>query len=180
MVMSASMLGERVGLNGQEMNYILKEAGFLSGNPGEYDITEKAKPFVVEKDFHRGTGGYSIYNQYWTTRKWDESILDDLNLDQTNLSEVRNAVANDRRLKREAGLAVQDVVIPSVPELVAKEEKKTLKIEGKNLLIIGGVIVVAAATGYAIYKSIPHVKRWWKTKIKHETEEEQVNGKKKE
>ncbi|SHJ74174.1 hypothetical protein [Parasporobacterium paucivorans] len=177
MILSARMLGERFGLTGQEMNYALKEAGFLSGNPGDYTITEKAKAFVVENDFHRGNGGYSMYNRYWTTRKWDEKIVDELNLDTNHISALRNAVASDRRLKKEVDLAAQKMVISNVSIDITKESVESSKAETKKILIIGGIVVAATVTGYVIYKTIPHVKRWCKTKFNHE--EEEKNGKKK-
>lgn len=74
MVKSARILGKDYGLTAQEMNQLLKDQGFLDGNPGEYFVTEKGAPFAKEIDFHRGSGGYAQYNRYWTERTWDESI----------------------------------------------------------------------------------------------------------
>lgn len=165
MMMSARILGEKLGLTGQEMNYALKAAGFLNGTPGDYDITEKAKPFVVEQDFHRGNGGYAIYNKYFTTRKWNEDILGKLNLDNEHKAEIRNAVANDRRLKKEASLVAQQVFTPCVTDVIEKDECEVSKLETKDLVKIGGVIIAVTATGYVIYKVAPRVKRWWKTKV---------------
>lgn len=42
MTLSAKRLGERCGLTAEEMNILLKEEGFLSGEPGNYYPTEKA------------------------------------------------------------------------------------------------------------------------------------------
>ena len=44
MTLSAKRLGERCGLTAEEMNILLKEEGFLSGEPGNYYPTEKGKP----------------------------------------------------------------------------------------------------------------------------------------
>lgn len=49
MTLSAKRLGEICGLTAEEMNVLLKEEGFLSGEPGNYYPTEKGKLFVVEK-----------------------------------------------------------------------------------------------------------------------------------
>ena len=49
MTLSAKRLGERCGLTAEEMNILLKEEGFLSGEPGNYYPTEKGKLFVIEK-----------------------------------------------------------------------------------------------------------------------------------
>lgn len=62
------------------MNRVLVKEGFLTGQPGDYSLTEKAMNFAKEQDFHRGTGGYSWYNRYWTTRTFDDSIKKLLNV----------------------------------------------------------------------------------------------------
>lgn len=80
MQVSARILGQDYGLNAQEMNRVLVKEGFLTGQPGDYSLTEKAMNFAKEQDFHRGTGGYSWYNRYWTTRTFDDSIKKLLNV----------------------------------------------------------------------------------------------------
>lgn len=55
MTLSAKRLGERCGFTAEEMNILLKEEGFLSGEPGNYYPTEKGKLFVVEKAMTTGT-----------------------------------------------------------------------------------------------------------------------------
>ena len=94
---SARILGKENCLTSQEMNYILKKEGFLSGNTGEYSVTDKGEPFAEEKDFHRGTGGYDHYNRYWSNRTWDESIENELNITDDMKKEARNAVAKARK-----------------------------------------------------------------------------------
>lgn len=59
MTLSAKRLGERCGLTAEEMNILLKEEGFLSGEPGNYYPTEKGKLFVVEKGDDNGESFYA-------------------------------------------------------------------------------------------------------------------------
>lgn len=80
MQVSARILGQDYGLTAEEMNRVLVKLGFLKGSPGDYSLTEKAMQYAVEKDFHRGTGGYSCYNRYWTTRTFDNSIKEVLDV----------------------------------------------------------------------------------------------------
>ena len=47
MTLSAKRLGERCGLTAEEMNILLKEEGFLSGEPGNYYPTEEG--YVLQK-----------------------------------------------------------------------------------------------------------------------------------
>lgn len=39
MFLSAKQLGVKIDLNAQEMNVLLKEEGFLDGEPGDYYVT---------------------------------------------------------------------------------------------------------------------------------------------
>lgn len=54
MTLPAKRLGERCDLTAEEMNILLKEEGFLSGELGNYYPTEKGKLFVVEKGDDNG------------------------------------------------------------------------------------------------------------------------------
>jgi hypothetical protein len=78
---SARILGAEMGLSAQEMNGLLKQHGYLDGPPGGYSLTEKGAQYGLEEDHHRGPGGYSWYNRDWTTRTWDESVLEALKHD---------------------------------------------------------------------------------------------------
>lgn len=173
MYMSATELGKAYGLTGQEMNRLLLKQGFLIGEPGDYDPTIKAMPYVVAKDFHRGTGGYSFYNIYGTTLKFDESIKEALDITQDIISEVRSEVeaarfaqkmeraaaraqANENFLAKQAAeKAAREAA--ELAELEAAELEEKLKKAGKiGLAIIGGVVVV-----YGVYKITPKIKKWW-------------------
>ena len=77
---SATALGHIYGVTGQVMNVILKELGYLEGDPGAYGVTEKGVKYAFEKDHHRGPGGYSWYNRDWTTRSWADDIVDHLHV----------------------------------------------------------------------------------------------------
>ncbi len=77
---SARILGQGYGLTAQELNFVLKEEGFLDGEPGNYTVTEKGEKYAEEQDHHRGTGGYAHYNRYWTIRTWDDGITDELEI----------------------------------------------------------------------------------------------------
>ncbi len=78
MTLSAKRLEERCGLTGEEMNVLLKEERYLSGEPGTYYPTEKGKAFVIEKGSDNGYGGYAFRG--WNWLEWDESILAELDL----------------------------------------------------------------------------------------------------
>src|SRR5690242_8087535 len=84
------------------MNYALKEAGFLTGEPGAYAVTEKGAKFATEQFHQRGTGGYTSFNPSWETRTWDKSILGELDLSDDALRQIRQAVSAARAAARAA------------------------------------------------------------------------------
>jgi hypothetical protein len=77
---SARVLGFLYGLTAMEMNILLKEEGFLEGEPGQYSVTETGRRYAAEQHHHRGTGGYAWYNRDWEQRTWDPSITDELDV----------------------------------------------------------------------------------------------------
>lgn len=169
---SSRLLGQEVGLTSQEMNYVLKKEGYLDGEPSDYIVTEKGESFAHEKDNSRGTGGYSQYNRSWTTRSWDESIVDELHITDELRTEARDAVAAQRRQKWEeikTARAETDVIFQEKynpidinddddddDDETNKEAWGALKI----LLLLGGLF----ALGVGVYKAAPHVTKWLKSK----------------
>ncbi len=183
MQVSARILGQDYGLTAEEMNRVLVKLGFLSGMPGDYNLTSKAKPYATVKEFHRGTGGYAHYNKYWTTRKFDESIKDVLDVTADLIQEVRDEIKAERTARSASKAAAKacaetEFLAKNATEKAtqAAAEKAAMEVErvianwkkaGKISLLIGGV----ALTGYGIYKMTPHVKKWW-CKRKHSIHKE--------
>lgn len=94
MTLSAKRLGERCGFTAEEMNILLKEEGFLSGEPGNYYPTEKGKLFVVEKGDDNGYGGYAFRG--WNWFEWDERILEELDTSVENKRYIREKTSEER------------------------------------------------------------------------------------
>ena len=53
---SARIMGQDYGLTAQEMNFVLKEKGYLDGEPGSYSVTEKGSSYAVEERPSSGNG----------------------------------------------------------------------------------------------------------------------------
>ena len=186
MQVSARNLGRDYGLTAEEMNRVLFKLGFYKGQPGDYSPTEKALPYVVEKEFHRGTGGYSLYNRYWITRSFDDSIKEVLDVSDELISEVREELAMARaaryaaqaaaRAKADAEFLAKQAAEKAAQEVrkIAAQKREQLiakrKKAGKIGLIVGGVIIC----GYSISKVAPKVKAWWNERknISKEKDEE--------
>ncbi|QZY19318.1 hypothetical protein [Streptomyces decoyicus] len=78
---SARVLGWEFGRTAREMNALLKEHGYLDGNPGAYGLTEKGQQYAEEQYHSRGTGGYAQYNPSWETRTWSDETAAALKAD---------------------------------------------------------------------------------------------------
>ncbi|MCD8117933.1 MAG: hypothetical protein LUE29_00330 [Lachnospiraceae bacterium] len=188
MQISARILGRSYGLTAEEMNRVLVKLGFLEGIPGDYSPTEKALPYVVEKDFHMGTGGYDHYNRYWTTKTFDDSIKEVLDVPKELISEVRDeltairaARAAERAIAREIAdaqfLAKQEAEREAIEaaEQAAKEKKALLamwKKIGIISIVVGGTLVIT----YGVYKATPKVKAWWEERNQKRNVEEVENN----
>jgi len=171
MGLSATELGKGYGLNGQEMNAALVELEYLTGQPGAYVPTAKGLPFITEVDHHRGNGGYSRYNRYWTTRTFDPAIKKELKITPELKEKVRADLKAARVARQQAQAAAQaeaDALFQA--KLAAEKQAKDaaaaaakraaenaakVKKTGKIVLIV----VCVAGISYAIYKLVPIIKK---------------------
>lgn len=159
---SARVLGSEFGLTAQEMNYLLKEQGFLDGEPGEYWPTEKGKRYAYEQHEHRGPGGYSRYNRDWTVRTWDESIVDELDLSEEAKEAARAGCAELSRVRREERASQYAYGTPPVPDVI-DDANGGEEGDSNGELVVGALLLLG---GFAWYKLKPKVETWWSEKAK--------------
>lgn len=157
--MSAAILGREIGgLTAAEVNMLLHERGYLDGEPCAWGVTGKGAPYATESYHHCGVGGYDMYNPEWTTRTWDESILDEIgDVSSEQRRELAEKVALHRIQARERNLE------PVIPEM-ADDMDGDVSDEGFDYAAAGRIMLgfaVAAGLGYAAYKAAPYVKAWW-------------------
>jgi hypothetical protein len=157
---SSRVLGQEYGLNAQEMNFVLKEEGFLDGEPGNYTVTEKGEKYAEEQYHSRGTGGYSWYNKSWTTRTWDDKITDELDITDDRKKEIRQSIS----IAKQKVNKTEDEVIAIECDNNSNEDADTADANNgarvkavRNLLLAVGVI-------YGIYKATPYIRRLWNDK----------------
>ncbi len=170
---SARILGEDLDLNSQEMNQLLKDQGFLEGDPGAYVVTERGAPFANETDFHRGPGGYSWYNRDWTTRTWDEKILDELDVSPESIQRAKEEVAERRFQQREQAKRDQEIANRNFratgSAYISPEDAVPSSDDGKYERIARNVGIGVFLT-YGLYHEIkkysPEIKLWWMIKGK--------------
>ncbi len=148
---SARLLGQPYGLTAVEMNVLLKQEGYLGGDPGAYRVTPKGEPFAHEKDEHRGTGGYSWYNPQWETRSWDPRILDEINITPERRREVQESASEQRRQRAEAR-AAEEAALDAPADKAAVGRSM---VDGRALLMLAGVVAI----GVGLYKfAVPRLK----------------------
>ncbi len=156
---SARKLGQEYGLTAQEMNFFLKEEGYLDGEPGDYFLTEKGKKYAEEQDYHRGTGGYAHYNRYWTTRTWDEGITDELDITDKRKKAIRQAISITKQKSKE----LKDEGLEFDNNSFGNEDLATTDDNNDAFVAaVGGLLLAVSA--YGIYKAAPHIQRWWSDK----------------
>lgn len=187
MLASATQLGKKYGMTGEEMNRLLFQQGFLEGEPGDYSPIGKGLIYAAEKDHHRGNGGYSIYNKNWTTRKFDESIFKELDLSPENIAAARDEVEKlklarkaaraEARKKADENFLARQMAEKLKVEQARKEEEEleqivaSLKKAGKT----GIIVTVTVVVGYGVYKAVPKVRTWWEERKALEKREMKKN-----
>jgi hypothetical protein len=164
--MSARMIGDEVGLTGQEVNFALKDAGLLHGEPKAWGITEKGAKFATETLHQRGTGGYSFMNPSWPTVAWDESVRDLLDFSDEGKQRVRQAVSTRRRAHAasRAAAAVVDTKAPQSParQAVAPPQSPARQAVAPAISPTKAAgALLGAAVIFGIYKTVPLVRNRW-------------------
>lgn len=76
MSMSATMIGKVLGRTTKEVYLLLKDQGFLDGEPGNWILTELGKQFGEQRQKDNGEGGYA--KRAWGILVWDEKIVNKL------------------------------------------------------------------------------------------------------
>jgi hypothetical protein len=116
---SASQIGSMFGATGREINRLLKEQGFLFGEPGAYGLTPKGQEFGRSESHHRGSDGPSpIYRRDWETVDFNPEIVDALDVSPSAVARVRSDIrAEDaaRRATQEVAQADADRVFRASP-----------------------------------------------------------------
>lgn len=77
---SAKQLGEILGKTASVVNEYLRDKGFLEGDTGNYEFTEKGKQHGEERVNDNGYGGYA--HRSYSYKMWDEEIIDEISDDK--------------------------------------------------------------------------------------------------
>lgn len=89
---SARQLGRMVGMSDREVNLALKDLGYLTGQPGNWQLTNKGAQYAILRHEDNGYGGYAYRGWEWPM--WDSSIAFELGDPIKHLEEVnRNRIS---------------------------------------------------------------------------------------
>lgn len=156
--LTARGIGKLLGATDVEVNYLLKDQGFLYGEPGAYGLTPKGKEFGVQCLHDNGYGGSA--HRSWETTHFAPNITEVLDSSPEKLAKVREDI-----LARKQTLSAARKVLQAEAEArfhAFQASKEAPKVESeidpqKVWLVIAGIAILVAA-GYGAYKVV----RWYK------------------
>ena len=160
---STAGLGRELGLNCQEMNILLRNEGYLEGEPGNWKLTEKGQGHAAQQHWDVSS---SMHEGYVTTR-WGDEVLEELGevgpeRKQQIDDEISARRAELRRQRQEQQAVLEDESDEDSDEPVyGYSDDEDAEIDGKT----AGIIVAAIAGGILFAKGAkwvkPRVEKWW-------------------
>ena len=97
---SARQLAKEYNVSDRVFNVILMQKGYQTGEPGNYEPTEKGLPYVEEHENTHGNGGYAHMNKSEIIRRWDDSIKNDLEITAQDIDAAYAFLAERGRQQR--------------------------------------------------------------------------------
>lgn len=156
---SARGIGDQIGATSVEVNRLLKDQGFLYGEPGRYGLTPKGEKFGIQQAHDNGYGGYAY--RPWETTHFAPSIADALDSSPDKLAKVREDIVTHKHALTAARKVAQAEAEANFHAFQASKEpaKAEPGIDSQTvLLVIAGIVVIAGA-GYGVYKGVQWCRR---------------------
>ena len=160
---SARYLGRDVGLNAEEMNVWLKEEGYLEGEPGDYRVTEKGRPYATQRHWETGSPNHAGY----VSTSWKEEILNEIGpLSPERRRELSDSVAANRAEKKRQREEWEASLAANGDDSLDDGQRDGNDASDSN----GGKVAAAAITVIAVsflavkaaQAAKPHVEKWWR------------------
>lgn len=160
---SARYLGRDVGLNAEEMNVWLKEEGYLEGEPGDYRVTEKGRPYATQRHWETGSPNHAGY----VSTSWKEEILNEIGpLSPERRRELSDSVAANRAEKKRQREEWEASLAANGDDSLDDGHRDGNDASDSN----GGKVAAAAITVIAVsflavkgaQAAKPHVEKWWR------------------
>jgi hypothetical protein len=161
---STAGLGRELGLNSQETNILLRDEGYLEGEPGDWRLTDKGREHAEQQHWDVPS---SMHAGYLTTR-WGDEVLEDIGTVSPERKrqiddEISARRAEQRRQREERQAELEDRGNDNVDDDYSyRQSSEEDPIEGKT----AGAIVAVIAGGILLAKGVkwakPRVEKWWK------------------
>lgn len=160
---SARYLGRDVGLNAEEVNVWLKEEGYLEGEPGDYRVTEKGRPYATQRHLETGSPNHAGY----VSTSWKEEILNEIGpLSPERRRELSDSVAANRAEKKRQREEWEASLAANGDDSLDDGQRDGNDASDSN----GGKVAAAAITVIAVsflavkgaQAAKPHVEKWWR------------------
>lgn len=160
---SARCLGRDVGLNAEEVNVWLKEEGYLEGEPGDYRVTEKRRPYATQRHWETGSPNHARY----VSTSWKEEILNEIGpLSPERRRELSDSVAANRAEKKRQREEWEASLAANGDDSLDDGQRDGNDASDSN----GGKVAAAAITVIAVsflavkgaQAAKPHVEKWWR------------------
>lgn len=160
---SARYLGRDVGLNAEEVNVWLKEEGYLEGEPGDYRVTEKGRPYATQGHWETGSPNHAGY----VSTSWKEEILNEIGpLSPERRRELSDSVAANRAEKKRQREEWEASLAANGDDSLDDGQRDGNDASDSN----GGKVAAAAITVIAVsflavkgaQAAKPHVEKWWR------------------
>lgn len=160
---SARYLGRDVGLNAEEVNVWLKEEGYLEGEPGDYMVTEKGRPYATQRHWETGSPNHAGY----VSTSWKEEILNEIGpLSPERRRELSDSVAANRAEKKRQREEWGASLAANGDDSLDDGQRDGNDASDSN----GGKVAAAAITVIAVsflavkgaQAAKPHVEKWWR------------------
>lgn len=164
--LSARSIGKQIGATAMEVNYLLKNQGFLEGEPGAYDLTPKGQEYGVQRSHDNGYSG--TYHVAYDTTHFAPSITEVLDSAPERLAKVREDILARKQALSAARKAAQAREESRFQAFRASKEAAEIEHEidrQKMWLVIAGIVVIAGAS-YVAYKGV----QWYKRKKAAQTD----------
>lgn len=159
----ARYLGRDVGLNAEEVNVWLKEEGYLEGEPGDYRVTEKGRPYATQRHWDTGSPNHAGY----VSTSWKEEILNEIGpLPPERRRELSDSVAANRAEKKRQREEWEASLAANGDDSLDDGQRDGNDASDSN----GGKVAAAAITVIAVsflavkgaQAAKPHVEKWWR------------------
>lgn len=161
---STAGLGRELGLNSQETNILLRDAGYLEGEPGDWRLTKKGREHAEQEHWDVSS---PMHAGYITTR-WDDSVLEELGEVSSERRQqiddeisARRAELRRQREERREESESEDEDGEFSDSFRDRTDDEDVEIDGKTVGIIAAVIAGEYLAIKGAKWAKPRIEKWW-------------------